>query len=100
MKKTSFHQRSGNVSLDPSKMDDRDLIEGAYMLQAAGTLLRQAFGIISLTNSLQDNPMSDSELKSFAQSFDIVHRTCNSFGEALRSFVNNRRKNDESNVSS
>lgn len=100
MKKTSLHQRSGNVSLDPSKMDDRDLIEGAYMLQATGTLLRQAFGIISLTNSLHDNPMSDSELKSFAQSFDLVHKTCNSFGAALRDFVSKRSSHGESGVSS
>lgn len=70
------------------------------MLQATGTLLRQAFGIICLTNSLQSNPMSDSELKSFAQSFDLVHKTCNSFGAALREFVSNRNSHDESGISS
>lgn len=86
------NKQSGSINLDPTKMSFTDLVEGAYMLQATGTLLRQAFGIISLTNSLQENPMSDSELKSFAQSFDLVHKTCNTFGVALRDYANKQKE--------
>lgn len=82
---------SGSLAVDPTKMDDRDLCEGAYMLQATGTLLRQAFGIVSLTNTLQKNPMSDSELKSFAQNFDVVHKTVNVMGAALMEYVKSRK---------
>lgn len=92
MNKKSTSISSGNVAVDPSKMSYSDLVEGAYMLQAAGTLLRQAFGIVSLTNSLQENPLSDSELKSFASCFDTVHKIVNTIGKALFDYASKHNK--------
>lgn len=83
MKKDQLVNIEGSIALDPKKMSSSDIIEGAYMLQATGTLLRQSFGIVCMTNSLQENPMSDSELKAFGQNFDMVHKTVNVMGKAL-----------------
>ena len=46
MKTTS--KSSGSVSIDPRKMDLRDLQEGACMLYSAMTLLRQSFATAML----------------------------------------------------
>lgn len=92
MKKQQLVNSEGSISLDPSKMSYSDIIEGAYMLQATGTLLRQAFGIVCMTNSLQDNPMSDAELKAFGQNFDLVHKTVNVMGKALFEYAKNLPK--------
>lgn len=89
--KTSSKQQ-GSVSLDPSKMDTRDLVEGFYMLLAGCTLLRQDFGIVSMTNTLLKKPLSDSELKSFANQFDIVHKTLNTFASGLKDYIDGRKE--------
>lgn len=87
-------KQSGNLSLDPSKMDTRDLVEGYYMLLSAACLLRQSFGIISMTNSLLESPLSESELKSFANQFDIVHKTINVVGAGLQKYINERKSKE------
>lgn len=84
-------KNSGNVALDPSKMDTRDFVEGYYMLISAACLLRQSFGIISMTNSLLESPLSESDLKSFANQFDIVHKTINVVSAGLQKYINGRK---------
>lgn len=84
-------KNSGTVSLDPSKMDTRDLIEGYYMLISAACLLRQSFGIISMTNSLLESSLTQSELKSFANQFDIVHKTINVVSAGLKGYIDGRK---------
>lgn len=81
---------SGSVSLDPTKIAKRDLVEAYYMLISSATLLRQSFGIVSLTNSLLDGSLTDSELKSFANQFDLVHKTLNSFASGLKVYIDHK----------
>lgn len=81
----------GVAPIDPKSMDIRDVAEAAYMLQATGTLLRQSFGIVSFTNTLQDKPFTDDELKDFARCFDVVHKTCNVLSGALFKYVNDNK---------
>lgn len=81
----------GVAPIDPKSMDIRDVAEAAYMLQATSTLLRQSFGIVSFTNTLQDKPFTDDELKDFARCFDVVHKTCNVLGAALSKYVNDNK---------
>ena len=83
----TIEKSSGTVKIDPRKMDPSDIQEAANMLHACSTLLRQSFGIVCMFNDIQDNPMSESELKSFAQNFDVVHKTCNVFSAALFAFA-------------
>lgn len=90
MKKNESVNTTGSVALDPSKMDIRDLVEGVHMIDATCTLLRQSFGIVSLTNSLSESPMSDSELKSFANQFDLVHKTLSVMRNSLAAYVSKR----------
>lgn len=80
----------GAVPIDPSKMETRDLLEGAYMLQASATLLRQAFGIVSMTNTLLDKPLSDKDLQEFAKNFDLVHKTIGVFVSGLKDYIEKR----------
>lgn len=89
--KTSSKQ-NGSVALDPTKMDTRDLVEGYYMLIAGCTLLRQDFGIVAMTNSLLKDSLSESELKSFANQFDIVHKTLNTFASGLKDYIDGRKQ--------
>lgn len=89
--KTNF-KHTGSVPFDPSKMDTRDLVDGYYMLIAGCTLLRQDFGIVAMTNSLLKDPLSESELKSFANQFDIVHKTLNTFASGLKVYIDGRQK--------
>ena len=77
----------GVAPIDPKQMDLRDINEAAYMLQATATLLRQSFGIVSFTNTLQDHPFSDTELKDFARCFDVVHKTCVTLSAALSKYL-------------
>lgn len=92
MKTNSTSKQTGSVALDPRKMDTRDLVEGYYMLVAAATLLRQAFSIVAVTNSLLDEPLKDSDLKSFGNQFDIVHKTINTVAAGLKVYIDGRPK--------
>lgn len=83
-------KQSGSLSVDPSKMDSRDLAEGYYMLISAACLLRQSFGIVAMTNSLLKSPLSESDLKSFANQFDVVHKTLNSVSAGLKDYLDKR----------
>lgn len=89
--KSSIKQ-SGSVVVDPRKMDTRDLIEGYYMLIACATLLRQAFGIVSLTNTLLESPLAENELKSFANQFDLVHKSVNTVAQGLKVYIDGRKE--------
>lgn len=89
--KTSSKQ-SGVVSIDPKKMDLRDLQEGACMLYSTMTLLRQSFGIVSMVNELLNKPFTQDELKSFGKSFDIVHSSIGSCYKGLCDYVNSRQE--------
>lgn len=84
---------TGAVEVDPSNMETSDLLEGAYMLQAAATLLRQSFGIVSMTNSLLGKPLSDKDLKEFASNFDLVHKTLGVFVKGLKDYIESRESN-------
>ena len=90
MKTTS--KSSGSVSIDPRKMDLRDLQEGACMLYSAMTLLRQSFGIVSMVNDLLDKPFSQDELKSFGKSFDIVHSSLGASYKGLSDYVKSKQR--------
>lgn len=92
MKTTSTSKQTGSVAMDPRKMDTRDLFEGYYMLVAAATLLRQAFSIVAVTNSLLDDPLKESDLRSFGNQFDIVHKTINSVAAGLKVYLDGRSK--------
>lgn len=85
-------KQSGSVSVDPRKMDTRDLVEGYYMLVACATLLRQAFGIVGLTNTLLESPLTESELKSFANQFDLVHKSVNTVAQGLKVYIDGRKE--------
>lgn len=69
--------------IDPAKLNPTDLIESACMLDATATCMRQSFGIICMFNDLAANPLSESELKNFAQNFDVVHKILRSYGKEL-----------------
>lgn len=86
-------KQSGSVSIDPKKMDIRDLQEGACMLYSAMTLLRQSFGIVSMVNELLDKPFTQDELKSFGKSFDIVHSSLGSCYKGLSDYVRSKQGN-------
>lgn len=81
---------SGSLAIDPTKLDSRDLFEGAAMLQASATLLRQSFGIVSMTNSLLDKPFSEDDLKSMAARFDAIHKLLNTCAVGIKSFIDSR----------
>lgn len=89
MKSTT--KQSGIVSVDPRKMDTRDLVEAYYMLVACATLLRQSFGIVGLTNTLLESPLTESELKSFANQFDLVHKSVNTVAQGLKAYIDGRK---------
>lgn len=81
------------TKVNPSQLSSQDVVESGYMLESAATLMRQSFGIVCMFNDLSPEPMSESELKSFAQNFDIVHKTCRTFARALFDYA---KKVDES----
>lgn len=76
------------ATVDKSRLSSGDVIEAGYMLEACATTMRQSFGVISMFNDLSPNPMSESELKTFAQHFDVVHKTCRTYARALFDFAN------------
>lgn len=86
-KKKSSVGSKGAAPIDPHQMDKRDLFEGFCMLSACATLLRQAFGIIAMTNTLCEKPLTDKELKDFASQFDSVHRVVNVMATGLKKYV-------------
>lgn len=82
----------GTAEVDPKKMDSSDLLEAAYMLQASATLLRQSFGIVSMTNTLLDSPLDDKDMKEFAKHWDVVHKTIGVFVKGLKDYLETRSK--------
>lgn len=87
-----INKSTGSAEVDPKKMDTSDLLEAAYMLQASATLLRQSFGIVSMTNTLLDSPLEDRDLKEFAKHWDVVHKTLGVFVKGLKDYLNTRSK--------
>lgn len=90
MKTTTI--QSGSVAIDPRKIDTRDLVEAYYMLIACATLLRQSFGIVGLTNTLLESPLTESELESFANQFNLVHKTVNTVAHGLKVYIDGREE--------
>lgn len=84
---------SGNLAIDPSKLDSRDLFEGAAMLQASATLLRQSFGIVSMANTLLDKPLSETDLKDMATNFDTIHKLLNATAFGIKTYIDRRDGN-------
>lgn len=76
-------KQKSNLKVDPSKLNPTDLIESACMLDATATCMRQSFGIICMFNDLAANPLSEAELKNFAQNFDVVHKILRAYGKEL-----------------
>lgn len=95
MKKNSLKK----LSVSESNLNPTDLIESGNMLHATATLLRQSFGIVCMFNDLTPNPMSDSELKAFAQNFDIVHKTCLAYAREITSKGRSLQDKHDSEVS-
>lgn len=83
--------------LDKSKLSSGDVLESGYMLQACATLMRQSFGIVCMFNDLAPDSMSESELKTFAQHFDVVHKVCRTYSQALFEF--SQKLKDENKTS-
>lgn len=88
------NKQVGSAELDPRKMETSDLLEAAYMLQASATLLRQSFGIVSMTNTLLDSPLEDKDLKEFAKHWDTVHKTIGVFVKGLQEYIKTRKDGD------
>lgn len=86
------------TALDKSKLSSGDVLESGYMLEACATLMRQSFGIVCMFNDLAPDAMSDSELKTFAQHFDIVHKACRVYAKALFDF--SQKLKDETKATS
>lgn len=72
-----------SITTNSPELSPGDLRESGAMLYSTATLLRQAFGIVCMFNDLTPSPMSESELKTFAQHFDVVHKTCGTFSRSL-----------------
>ena len=84
---SSVKRQEGNISLDPKQISKFDLTEAYYMLLSSSTLLRQAFGIVNMLNSLLDTPFNTDELKAFGKSFDLVHKTHEACAHGLKSYI-------------